>query len=114
MSQNQDNILNKNSQGYLAVHRLAREHPEWIPIVRACLREAKRVKGDFAGAWVLEEAKKEGVRWFPNLRILVSYGILQRTYVTRAGRRAYYVMPDISGVERALSELKNIKTCKTF
>ena len=101
-------MLTKNSQGYLAVHRLAKEYPKWIPVIRACLREAKRVKGDFAGAWVLQEAKKEGIKWFPNLRILASYGILQRTDVTRAGRRAYYIMPDIEGVEIALNELKEI------
>ena len=106
MNQEQNTVLNKNSQGYLAVHRLAKEYPKWIPVVRACLREARRVKGDFAGAWVLQETKKEGVQWFPNLRILVSYGILQRTDVTRAGRRAYYIMPDIDGVEKALNELK--------
>ena len=106
---NQEIKSNQGFQGYLAVHRLDREYPKWLPVVKACLSEAKKVKGDFAGSWVLQEVKKQSdIAWFPNLRILVSYGILKRTDVTRAGRRAYYLMSDIEGVERALSELKII------
>ena len=91
--------------GYEAVKRLARERAKWLPIVEACLEENKRTGGDFAGAWVLEEAKKRGVQWFPNLRILVSYGILQVKDRSRSGRRAYYIMPDPEGVQRALQEM---------
>lgn len=97
---------NISTNGYIGVKRLTREKPDWLPILDACLEEAKAVNGDFAGAWVLQKAKTKGIKWFPNLRILVSYGILQRTDVSRGGRRAYYLMPDIEGVEKALKEQK--------
>lgn len=92
------------SAGYNGVKRLARERPGWLPIVAACLEEAKESKGEFAGAWVLERANKLGIPWFPNLRLLVGYGILKHEDTTRGGRRAYYTMPDIEGVENALRE----------
>jgi len=91
--------------GYNAVKRLARDRPDWLPIVEACLEEAKESKGEFAGAWVLERAKKKGIKWFPNLRLLVGYGILKHEDTTRGGRRAYYTMSDREGVEKALREL---------
>ena len=90
---------------YKGVMRLAHENPKWIPVVRAALETAKNTKGDFAGAWVLNRAKELDVDWFPNLRILVTYGILQKEGTARAGRRAYYSMPDTEGVQQALSEL---------
>jgi len=94
------------SIAYNAVKRLAREKPSWLPIVKACLQEAKESKGEFAGAWVLETLNKSGGKgWFPNLRPLVAYGILKHEQTTRGGRRAYYTMPDIQGVEKALKEL---------
>jgi hypothetical protein len=99
--------INNYSSGYKGTKRLAYENAKWIPIVEACLEEAKRY-GEFAGSWVLSTAKKKGVSWFPNLRTLVSYGILKRTDVTRGGRRAYYIMPDVKGVEKALEEIKEL------
>jgi hypothetical protein len=99
------------SSGYSAVKRLARERPDWLPIVEACLEESRDTKGgEFAGAWVLWRAKKSGITWFPNLRLLVSYGVLNHTDTTRGGRRAYYTMPDPDGVESALRELGFLKT----
>lgn len=93
--------------GYKSVMRLAREHPEWLPVVESALEEAKATKGvDFAGAWVLNKAKEKGIRWFPNLRILVTFGVLQKEGTSRGGRRAYYSMPDPNGVEQALIELR--------
>ena len=98
----------KITSGYKAVMRLAREFPNWLPVVEAALEEAKATKGsDFAGTWVLNKAKEKGIQWFPNLRILVTYGILQKEGTSRGGRRAYYSMPDLNGVEQALVELKN-------
>ncbi len=94
----------ENATGYIGTKRFLRDYPKWSPIVKACLKEAKRCKGEFAGAWVLQEAKKLKVDWFPNLRPLVSAGILKRTDVTRGGRRAYYLMIDPAGVEKALLE----------
>ena len=93
--------------GYKGVLRLAYENPKWIPIVQATLKTAQATQGDFAGAWVLIQAKERGVNWFPNLRILVAYEILKKEGTARAGRRAYYTMPDIKGVEKALKELKH-------
>src|SRR2546422_9842029 len=95
--------------GYIAAKRFLRDfpRPDHLAVVKACVNLAEHTHGDFAGAWVLEEARKSGVEWFPNLRSLVSYGILRRTDVTRGGRRAYYTMPDIKGVRTALGEFRN-------
>lgn len=100
--------------GYNGVKRLAKEHPDWLPIVEASFECAKQYK-EFAGKWVLEELKRTRwtglrlgnatVKWFPGLRLLVGYGILKHEDTTRGGRRAYYTMPDPEGVEKALSEL---------
>jgi hypothetical protein len=100
-----------------AIRTISFEHPDWIPIVRSCLRLARRTgETGFAGRWVLNDLRNEGrwaglVRegtkqlWFPGLTMLVRYGILQHRLTTRAGRRAYYTMVDPDGVESALSEL---------
>jgi hypothetical protein len=91
-----------------SVRRLAIEHPKWIPVLEAAAAVASSVEehgGEFAGAWVVEElGRRHGSpRWIPNLRILVSYGLLEKSGPsTRGGSRAYYRMPDRVGVERAL------------
>jgi hypothetical protein len=91
-----------------AVRRLAIEHPEWLPILEAATAVAARVEehggGEFAGAWVVDELARRGLsRWIPNLRILVSYGLLEKSGAsTKGGRRAYYRMLDRAGVEEAL------------
>lgn len=94
------------TNSYKGVLRLAQENPNWVPIVEAALETAKSTHGDFAGAWVLNRAKEKGVSWFPNLRMLVTYGILKKEGTARAGRRAYYSMPDPASIEAALNELK--------
>ena len=98
--------------GYNALKRFMGDHPqkEWLLIVRACLAEAERTNGEFAGAWALQEANKLGVGWFPNLRPLVASGILERTGGSRGGRRAYYVMPDPEGVKTALRETELLRS----
>jgi hypothetical protein len=97
---------------YNGVMRLAREHPprpasgtfnvDWLKVVRGCYEEAKRLEGkSFAGAWIVDR-----VGWVPCLRMLEKYGILRKEGETvRGGRRAYWVMADIEGVEKALREL---------
>jgi hypothetical protein len=90
-----------------AVRRLAIEHPDWLPVLEAATAVAARVEehgGEFAGAWVVEELAQRGSpRWIPNLRILVSYGLLEKSGPsTRGGRRAYYRMLDREGVAEAL------------
>lgn len=99
---------------YNAVRILARERPGWLPVVEASLKCAKEYE-TFAGKWVLEELKKSGwlglrsagrsVKWLPGLRTLVTYGILRHEGTAKGGRRAYYSMPDLEGVEKALREL---------
>jgi hypothetical protein len=89
------------------VRRLAIEHPEWLPVLEAAAAVAASVEkhgGEFAGAWVVDELARRGSpRWIPNLRILVSYGLLEKSGPsTRGGRRAYYRMPDRAGVLSAL------------
>jgi hypothetical protein len=91
----------------VCVARLAREHPEWLPVLEAAIAVAASAEshgGEFAGAWVVDElARRSGRRWVPNLRILVSYGFIEKSGPsTRGGRRAYYRMLDRPGVERAL------------
>lgn len=101
---------NTNSNGYQGVIRLLNDHPDWAPVVVAALECAATTKGGFAGAWVLKIAKRRGVPWIPGLRKLVAYGILVKDgQSTRGGRRAYYIMPDMDGVERALSEMRNAR-----
>ncbi len=98
--------MEKQNLGYEAVVQLLRDHPQWFPVVVAALEEAQTIKSNrFAGAWILERAKKYGVQWIPNFKKLVAYGILQKDgESSRGGRRAYYSMPDIEGVEKALKE----------
>ena len=97
-----------------AVHRLAYDHPDWIPVLRAACAQARKSEpfgGQFAGRWVLQEwAQQSGApRWKPGLRLLVAYGLLEKVgESTRAGRRAYYRMLDRAGVEQALKDLEHL------
>jgi len=86
--------------GYEGTIRLAREkryfnlpfgrgRGDWLRVVKACYEEAIGVKV-FADSWIADK-----VGWFPPLRTLVKYGILEKVGDTvKAGRRAYYRMPD--------------------
>ena len=90
-----------------SVARLAREHPDWLPVLEAAVAVAADVEphgGEFAGAWVVDELARRGSgRWIPNLRILASYGLIEKSGPsTRGGRRAYYRMPARAEVEKAL------------
>ena len=92
------------------VLRLAHEHPDWLPILRAACtkaRETEQTCGEFAGSWVLQEAARMTGQpeWRPGLRLLSSWGLLEKTDVARGGRRAYYRMLDREGIERALEEI---------
>jgi SOS-response transcriptional repressor LexA len=101
---------------YTGTVTLLRDHPEWRGVVIAALEEAKTIKGGkFAGAWVLERAKRHGVRWVPNLRKLVAYGILEKEGdSTRGGRRSYYSMRDADGVERALNDVSVVSRAEPY
>jgi hypothetical protein len=104
-------VINDTEQ---AVQRLAFERPEWLSVLEAATTVAARVEEhgghEFAGAWVVDELSRRGLpRWIPNLRILVSYGLLEKSGPsTRGGRRAYYRMLDRPGVEDALKARSEI------
>jgi hypothetical protein len=93
---------------------LAFEHPDWVPVLQAaCLqdRESEPFGGVFAGSWVLQKVAEQTGEpvWKPGLRLLVAAGLLEKAgESTRGGRRAYYRMPDRTGVEQALEELQKV------
>ena len=95
-----------------AVMRLAYERPDWVAVLRAACSQAEKSEGfggEFAGSWVLKELEAQtGERaWVPGLRLLVTYGLLEKVgESTRGGRRAYYRMPDRIGVEQTLNEIR--------
>ncbi|MGH7904328.1 MAG: hypothetical protein ACREPA_09425 [Candidatus Dormibacteraceae bacterium] len=95
-----------------AVASLIAERPDWIPVLEAAIAVSDQVEpngGEFAGAWVIDElARRAGHRtWLPNLRVLVSYGLVEKSgESTRGGRRAYYRMPAKKAVVEALRRLK--------
>jgi len=107
MEKNKEALLMK-SRGYIGTKRLVADRPDWIEVVEECLKtsdEAQRYNGEFPGARVWKVMKEKNKYLFPNLKPLVTYGILRKTDSSRGGRRAYYVMPDRNGVRRALTEL---------
>ena len=93
---------------YAGTKRLLEEKPEWLPILRECVKCAEKY-GEFAGSWVLKGVERELKKkvWVPGLRTLVAYGILKKVDTSRGGRRAYYIIPDIEGTKKALQELNN-------
>jgi hypothetical protein len=95
-------------QAWDRVSELARERPEWLPILKAACdqaRESEPYGGRFAGRWVLERYGS----WAPGLRVLVGYGLLEKSgESTRQGRRAYYRMPDWKDVVEAVTRLERL------
>jgi len=95
-----------------AVRRLAAEHPQWVAVLEAAMAVASRsepVGGDFAGSSVLKELEsRAGQRqWIPNLRLLVTYGLLEKSgESTRGGRRAYYRFVNRAATEDALEQIR--------
>jgi hypothetical protein len=96
------------SNGYGGTIRLAKENPnfkdplgnigDWLIVVKTCYDVSEKTK-EFAGSWIANKS------WFPSLRTLAKYGIVEKTDTTRGGRRAYYIVPDRDGVGKALKEL---------
>jgi hypothetical protein len=112
---NESNLIINPEQ---AVRRLASEHPEWLPVLEAAATVAASVEehgGEFAGAWVVDELARGGSRrWIPNLRILVSYGLLEKSGPSsRGGRRAYYRMPDRESVVKAIEAWRGASGAQT-
>lgn len=93
------------------VVELSRERPDWLPVLRAACDEAEASEplgGRFAGRWVLQRLPTPPgePRHRPGLRLLVGYGLLEKSgESTRGGRRAYYRMPAWREVRQALDEL---------
>ncbi len=102
----------KDSDARRAVAALANERPEWLPVLEAAIAVSERVQpygGEFAGAWVLDELQRRTGRrtWLPNLRVLVSYGLLEKAgEPTRGGRRAYYRLAATNAIREVLERLR--------
>ena len=97
-----------------AVRRLCVEHPEWLPVLEVAAELANTTAlagGEFTGSSVIEKlAQTASSSRIPNLRILVSYGLLEKSGpTTRGGRRAYYRMPDPAGVVNAIEAWRSQK-----
>ena len=94
--------------------RLASERPDWVPVLQAAVKSARKSEpygGEFAGHWVVLQLEQEtgSGAWVPGLRLLASYGLIEKSgESTRGGRRAYYRMPDRAGVEQALEQLDHL------
>jgi hypothetical protein len=97
---------------WIRVLELARERPDWLPVLEAACDEARDVEpygGRFAGRWVLQRVNElsGGPAWRPGLRLLVGYGLLVKDGdSTRGGRRAYYRMDNWRDVKSALARLR--------
>lgn len=108
--------MTDHEQTVRSVIRLGQEQPKWIPILQGAVaqaRKAERFGGEFAGTWVLDELEAQtGERpWVPGLRVLSSYGLIEKSGPsTRGGRRAYYRMPDPDGVEEGLRRWKELES----
>ncbi|SRR6266571_2492108 len=98
-----------------AVAALTNERPEWLAVLEAALVVAERCEpygGEFAGAWVLEELKRQAGQpiWLPNLRVLISYGFIEKAgESTRGGRRAYYRFTDKQTIGRVLAQHGSVR-----
>ncbi|HCU97516.1 MAG TPA: hypothetical protein DHU96_34340 [Actinobacteria bacterium] len=102
-----------SADAWQKVTELARERPDWLPVLRAACEEAEqseRFGGRFAGRWVLQRLATPGgpPQHRPGLRLLVGYGFLEKAgESSRGGRRAYYRMPEWRNVKHALDRLES-------
>ena len=93
------------------VRKLVYVEPSWGQILRECLivlgRRGVKSGGvmKFAGAWVMQGLRANGITPPNNLRTLSSLGLLTLLSTTRAGNRAYYTIPDVKGITRVLKNL---------
>ena len=88
------------------VRLLLHTEPDWGPILHECIIVAQQRKdtGKFAGAWVMQGLRAQGIPSPNNLRTLARLGLLTRLNTSRHGNRAYYTIPDPKAITKALKE----------
>ena len=93
--------------------RLLRAFPHWKPILLTCITVAKergeeskntKYSGRFAGAWVIQSLRVDGIPPPSNLRTIATIGLIKLVSTSRSGNRAYYTIPDVAGITKALKE----------
>lgn len=84
--------------GYDAVMLIAKEEPQWIPVIRACLDYPAE---QFAGRWVLGQLNPRP----RTLKPLLDKGVLVHSQEPSADGKTWYRFVDRVGVGRALEEL---------
>jgi len=86
------------------IRQLLLIEPSWELTLRECLTISKKRSDDgtFAGAWVMQSLRAQGVTPPNNLRTLTSIGILKLGKTTRGGNRAYYVIQDRKNLAKVL------------
>ena len=108
--------------GFTATKRFAPDHPEWVPILKACCELADK-HGEFTARDVLDHLAKTGwegfpsqgmsqltgipkrFMWFPGLLTLERAGLIQHAPIETKYRKKYYTVIDPKGVLQALQEL---------
>jgi hypothetical protein len=88
------------------VRMLLHAEPHWGPILRECVivAEQRKESGKFAGAWVMQGLRAQGIETPNNLRTLARLGLLTLLSTARHGNRAYYTIPDPKSITKALKE----------
>jgi hypothetical protein len=88
------------------VRLLLHAEPHWGPILRECIIVAQQRKdeGKFAGAWVMQGLRAQGIETPNNLRTLARLGLLKLLSTARHGNRAYYTIPNPKAITKALKE----------
>jgi hypothetical protein len=88
------------------VRLLLHAEPHWGPILRECIIVAQQRKDDgkFAGAWVMQGLRAQGIPPPNNLRTLARLGLLTLLNTSRHGNRAYYTIPDPKAITKVLKE----------
>ncbi len=85
-----------------AVYTLKYAAPELLPALVASYKFAKQFGNHFAGSSIIQSLDNPNIR---NLNKLAALGILRKEGLTRGGRRRYYSLADLQGVERALAAI---------
>ena len=84
--------------GYDAMMTLARQHPEWLPAIRACLAYPAE---EFAAKWVLRGQPRTLMTLMP----LARAGFLRNVNdSSKGGHKAYYKVIDPEGAQLSLHE----------